>query len=593
MTNFARIVLLSVTLIFSLSLVKKVDGDEPKSASKPNIIIILSDDMGYSDIGCYGSEIETPTLDGLANNGLRFTQFYNTGRCCPTRAALLTGHYPHTAGVGHMMENRGTDGYRGDLRKDTLTIAERIKANGYSTYCVGKWHVTPKTFPENEEGKYNWPLQRGFDRYYGIINGASSLWDPNSLVRDNKMITIKNDPEYQPKEAYHFTDAISDNAVKFIDEHAKGDQTKEKPFFMYVAYTAAHWPMHARLRDIKKYEGKYDGGYEPTRAARFEKMKRLGVISKDAELSKLVGNWDKVEDKEWESACMEVYAAMIDQMDQGIGRIVDSLKANDQLDNTLIMFMQDNGGCAESCGRKEKGPRVERADKPSLPPIGDDVLHYQGSFPKQTRDGWPILRGHVMPGPADTYIGYGRNWANVSNTPFREYKHFVHEGGISTPMIAHWPKGFEARGEIRSEPSHLVDLLPTCLDAAESDDSSNDTHGLSLLPVFGDSPIKREMIFFEHEGNRAVRIGDFKAVAKARHGDQANWELYNIAQDRSELHNLAESDSQRLDEMKQIWYSRAKDVRAIPWPVQKKKNQNKKQNKEKKNKEKDSKKRAG
>ena len=262
---------------------------------RPNIIVILSDDMGYSDLGCYGGEINTPTLDGLAANGLRFTQFYNTGRCCPTRASLLTGLYPHQTGVGHMMANRGVDGYRGDLNNSCRTIAEVLKPAGYSTYAVGKWHVTKHTFPEGDEQKFNWPLQRGFDRYYGIINGASSLWDPNSLVRDNTLITIKNDPEYQPDEPYHFTDAISDNAVRFIQEH-----DGEQPFFMYVAYTAAHWPMHARPRDIQKYAGTYDQGYAAIRRARFARMKELGVIDADAELSPLVGKWNKVPDQEWE-----------------------------------------------------------------------------------------------------------------------------------------------------------------------------------------------------------------------------------------------------------------------------------------------------
>jgi arylsulfatase len=238
---------------------------------------------------------------------------------------------------------------------------------------------------------------------------------------------------------------------------------------MYVAYTAAHWPMLARPRDITKYEGKYDEGYDPIRNSRLEKMKQMGVVAPNAEMSPLVGDWNQVEDKEWESACMEVYAAMVDQMDQGIGRIVNTLKAKGKLENTLIIFLQDNGGCAKAGGRKETGPRIDRADKPTLQPIPDDLLHYQASAPKQTRDGFPIRRGHVMPGPADTYIGYGRNWANVSNTPFRKYKHFVHEGGISTPLVVHWPAGITAKNELRAEPSHLIDLMATCLDAADAE----------------------------------------------------------------------------------------------------------------------------
>ncbi len=538
-------------------------------ADKPNIIIILSDDMGYSDIGCYGGEIQTPVLDRLAGNGLRFTQYYNTGRCCPTRASLLTGLYPHQAGVGHMMNDRGVDGYRGDLNRSCVTIAEALKPTGYSTYCVGKWHVTKETFPDSEAGKHNWPLQRGFDRYYGIINGASSLWDPNSLTRDNQPITIRNDPDYQPDEPYHFTDAISDNAVKFIKEH-----NAEKPFFMYVAYTAAHWPMHARPRDIAKYQGKYDQGYDSIRKSRLQKQKQLGVVAPDAEMSPLIGDWDSVEDKEWESACMEVYAAMVDQMDQGIGRIVSTLESRGELENTLIMFMQDNGGCAEAGGRKEQGPRVERAAKPTLPPIPNDLQHYRGSEPKQTRDGYPVRRGHAMPGPADTFIGYGRNWANVSNTPFREYKHFVHEGGISTPLVVHWPAGFKARNELRSEPSHLVDMMATCVDVADAHYPDlykghpiTPAEGKSLFPVFLGNSLDREMIFFEHEGNRALRMGNWKLVAKGRAGqDDVNWELYDVKADRSELHDLSLQEPDRLEKMKTLWRSKAGNVQAIPWP---------------------------
>ncbi|MCP4774255.1 MAG: arylsulfatase [Planctomycetaceae bacterium] len=559
--------------VFSLAVTLLVLMSGPMFAQRPNIILILSDDMGYSDIGCYGSEIKTPVLDGLARNGLRFTQFYNTGRCCPTRASLLTGLYPHQAGIGHMVADRGVEGYRGELNGSCATIAEVLQPEGYATYCVGKWHVTGKTFPKAEADKFNWPLQRGFDRYYGIINGASSLWDPNSLTRDNEPITIRNDDGYQPTEPYHFTDAVSDNAVKFINEHPD-----DKPFFMYVAYTAAHWPMHARVRDIEKYEGVYDGGYQGIRQARYEKMKALGVISKKAELSPLIGEWANVEDQEWEAACMEVYAAMVDQMDQGIGRIVEALRQEGKLDNTLVMFMQDNGGCAEAGGRKTSGERKLRAAKPTLPVVSDDLQHYQASAPLQTRDGYPVRRGHVMPGPADTYIGYGRNWANVSNTPFREYKHYVHEGGISTPLVVHWPMGFQSKDELRSEPSHLVDLMATCLDVANvaypkkrGDVVLTPLEGASLRPVFQGQQLDRKMLFFEHEGNRALRMGDWKLVAKGRHGqDDVKWELFNISNDRSELHDLSAIEPERFKSMQSLWKEKATSVQALPWPQSKK-----------------------
>jgi len=551
-----------------------------KIDSRPNIIVIMSDDMGYSDIGCYGSEIQTPALDNLATNGLKFTQFYNTGRCCPTRASLLTGLYPHQTGIGWMMNDQKLDGYRGDLNRNCVTIAEALQPAGYATYAVGKWHVTKHTNPKTEEDKFNWPQQRGFDKYYGIINGASSLWDPNSLVRGNELITCVNDPEYAPDEPYHFTDAVSDNAIKFIDEHES-----DKPFFMYVTYTAAHWPMHARPRDIKKYEGKYDVGYDPIRMARLEKMKSLGVISADSKITNVADDWDSVPDKQWEADCMEVYAAMVDQMDQGIGRIVKSLQQKGQLENTLILFLQDNGGCAEAGGRHPNPAKhVAKLDAPSLKPIPKDLVHYFDSVPPQTRDGWPVRRGHVTPGPADTYIGYGKNWANVSNTPLREYKHWVHEGGISTPLIAHWPKGFEAKNQLRSEPSHLIDIMATCLDVAGAKYPNEfaghkikPLQGKSLVPVFQGEAFEREALYWEHEGNRAVRFGDWKLVAKGGTADRSQpveWELYNIAKDRNENVNLIEKENAVAEKLKLMWQAYAERCDVFPAPINKKKKKN-------------------
>lgn len=547
-----------------------------QSTDRPNILIIMTDDMGYSDIGCYGSEIDTPTLDHLAENGLRFTHFYNTGRCCPTRASLLTGLYPHQTGIGWMMQDQGLDGYRGDLNKKCVTIGEVLNPAGYSTYMVGKWHVTKFVNPKNEQEKANWPLQRGFDRYYGIINGASSLWDPNSLVRGNDLITCVNDSKYEPEEAYHFTDAISDNAVMFIEEH-----DAQQPFFMYVAYTAAHWPMHARQRDIAKYQGKYDSGYDAIRESRFEKMKKLGVIPADSKIGEQAGQWNSVPDKTWEADCMEVYAAMIDQVDQGIGRIVRSLEAKGQLENTLILFLQDNGGCAESCGRNADPEKANpRGKKPSLDPIPNDLVHYFSSKPKQTRDGWPVRQGHVEPGPADTYIGYGRNWASVSNTPLREYKHWVHEGGISTPLIVHWPNGFEAKNELRNQPSHLIDLMATCVDVAQAKypeelngDSITPLEGTSLQPAFANESLKREAIYWEHEGHRAVRMGDWKIVAKGKMKDRSlpvKWELYNIRDDRNELNDLSADKPDLKQRMITMWQQYANRTGVFPAPKPKK-----------------------
>ena len=319
---------------------------------RPNIVLIMSDDMGFSDIGCYGGEINTPNLDRLAANGVRFTQFYNTARCCPTRASLMSGLYPHQAGVGHMMSDRGTDGYRGNLNRRCMTIGEVLKTAGYGTYMAGKWHVTRHTAPDGP--KHNWPRQRGFDRFYGTIHGAGSFYDPNSLTRDNTQISPYADPEYKPK-TYYYTDAISDHTVRYINEHCRQEKSKQSPFFCYVSYTAAHWPMHALPEDIAKYKGKYDAGYAPIRAARLKKARSLGLIQKNWKLSAQAEKWETVKKRAWEARCMEVYAAMVDRMDQGIGKIVAALKANGQLDNTLILFLQDNGGLC----RGTRPPRTQ------------------------------------------------------------------------------------------------------------------------------------------------------------------------------------------------------------------------------------------
>lgn len=537
----------------------------PSTDDRPNIIVILSDDMGYSDIGAYGGEIHTPKLDELARNGLRFTQFYNTGRCCPTRASLLTGLYPHQTGIGHMMGDQQLEGYRGDLNNHCVTIAEVLKPAGYSCYITGKWHITPSPELNISPSKHNWPLQRGFDRYYGIINGASSFWDPNSLVRDNQQITIHNDPDYHPKESYHLTDAISDNAVKFIREHDMSN-----PFFLYVAYTAAHWPMHARERDIDKYRGFYDLGYQAIRDKRFSQLKGMGLIDATCQLSDTAGQWDTIANKTLESSLMSTYAAMVDQMDQGIGRLLQSLKDKGQYENTLLLFLQDNGACAENLSWMDLSSQGPRALAPVYAPIPPDSIHYSDSAPRQTRDGWPVLFGNVMPGPADTYLSYNGAWANVSNTPFREYKHYVHEGGISTPLIVHWPKGFVAKNELCKTPAHLIDIMATCIDVAgasyplsRNNESIHPCEGKSLVPLFHNQNIDRDFLFWEHEGNRALRMDNWKIVSK---GIDGQWQLYDMDTDRSELNDLSDNYPDRLNEMISIWEEEAIRLKVYPKP---------------------------
>ena len=557
-------------LVFSLFTLVVLQGCvRPQAPDKPNIIIIMSDDMGYSDIGCYGSEIKTSNLDDLAYNGLRFTQFYNTARCCPTRASLLTGLYPHQTGLGWMV-SRDDDlrGYQAEINDQCVTIAEVMKPAGYKNYMVGKWHVTQDLEPE---GPMNvWPLQRGFDKFYGILRGATSLYDPATLVRGNQFITPENDPDYKPDE-YYFTDAISDNAVSFIREHPA-----EEPFFMYVAYTAAHWPMHAPRESIEHYKGRYDSGWDPIREERYKRMQDLNMIRDIWELSPAEnGGWENEPLQEWSSRRMEVYAAMVEKMDQGIGKIVDELKQNGMFENTLIFYLQDNGGCAEEHGTKT-GPAPENWESMPLKPMDVDELQ-PDMVPKYTRDGRPVRTGRgVMPGPANTYIAYGQEWANVSNTPFREYKHWVHEGGISTPLIVSWPSQITAKGEFRSQPGHLIDLMATCVDAGGAEYPTQDKgqdiipmEGKSLLPVFRGHPIEREAIYWEHEMNRAVRVGDWKLVSKGskKTGKSGPWELYNIEEDRSEMHDMSEVHPERVRKLTEMWeaYAERTHVYPLPW----------------------------
>lgn len=536
-----------------------------ESRPGPNIVLILSDDMGFSDLGCYGGEIQTRHLDQLAAGGVRFTQFYNTARCCPTRASLLTGLYPHQAGMGHMTYDGHRPGYEGDLSANALTIAEALKPAGYRTYMCGKWHVTRFDGPDGP--KHNWPLQRGFDRFYGTIKGGGSYYDPTTLTRGNTFITPENDPDYKPRRFY-YTDAVSDNAVRFLREHAR--EHGREPLFLYVAYTAAHWPMHALEEDIAKYKGRYDAGYGPSRQARLQQAQKLGLIAPHWTMTAQDADWNQVDNKAWEARCMEVYAAMVDRMDQGIGRIVEELRGQKRLDDTLIFFLQDNGGCAEPMGRRSNAAKIRQVH---YEPFGPNDLQPQLAPPMQTRDGRPVRTGsEVMPGPPDTYIAYGRGWANVSNTPFREYKHWVHEGGISTPLIVHWPRAIPAvgRNTLVHTPGHLVDIMATCVDVAGAKYPAEregrplqPLEGVSLRSAIEGKAIHRpQPIFWEHEGNRAVRDGQWKLVAKAPSGP---WELYDMAADRTETQDLAANHPEIVARLRAQWEVWAKRARVLPW----------------------------
>lgn len=552
MKNYFYIIFL---LLFSCNKPKAQD-------TRPNIILIMSDDMGYSDIGCYGGVINTPILDRLAANGLRYTQFYNTARCCPSRASLLTGVYQHQAGIGHMVDTHGTDIYDGDLSKHAVTIAEVLKTSGYSTYMSGKWHVTPYKSDETNPSKQNWPMQRGFDKFFGTIHGAGSFYDPNSLTRDNEFIV--------PSEDFYYTDAISDNAVSFIENH-----NSESPFFLYLPYTAAHWPMHAKPEDIEKYKGKFDAGWDAMREEKYAKMIALGLIKPEWKLTDKDGilNWEEAEQKEWYSSLMEVYAAMVDNMDQGIGRVMGVLEDKGIKENTIVFFLQDNGGCAEEFGFREAiEPNHKDVRMDELKPMSKEELQTE-MVPKYTREGKPVLSGiGLEPGGANTYLGYGKPWANASNTPFRMYKHWVHEGGIATPLIVHWPDGISAKNEFRNDPGHLIDIMATCIDVANAPypETYNDNNiipieGISLKPSFENKSLEERAIFWEHEGNKAVRFGNYKLVAKWNTDDEYPWELYDMKTDRSETKDLSEVMPDKVQELEGLWMTWAKKAGVRNW----------------------------
>jgi len=466
-----------------------------RRAMRPNIMIIMADDMGFSDIGCYGGEIETPNLDRLAANGLRFTHFYNAARCCPTRASLLTGLYPHQAGVGKMVrfEDFEPGPYQGFLNDRCVTIAEALRPAGYRTYMSGKWHVG--------ELPAHWPHTRGFDRYFGLISGASSYYE---LLSPRRRMALDDQPYTPPEEGFYMTDAFTDHAVRCIEEHEE-----EKPFFHYVAYTAPHWPLHAPREVVEKYVGRYRCGWDALREERYRRLVAMGIIRPEWALAPRddeVPAWSEVADEieDWDLR-MAVYAAMVDRMDWNIGRILDALEKNGALENTLILFLSDNGGCHEG--------------------IEGDKRHVAG-----TRHG---DRG--------AFTAYKRPWANASNTPFRLFKHWVHEGGCSTPLIAHWPRAIREGGGFTHEVGHVIDLMATCVDVAGAT-YPEAVNGVPIQPMEGRSlvPVLRgerwrmpRHLAWEHYGNRAIRVGDWKLVARQK----GPWALYNLAEDRTELND--------------------------------------------------------
>lgn len=494
-----------------------------RSPSRPNVVLVLADDMGFSDIGCYGGEISTPNLDRLAAHGVRMAQFYNTARCSPSRASLLTGLHPHQTGVGVLTYADLPDAYPGVLNDRCVTMAEVLSGAGYATWMAGKWHLTGS----RAEPDAAWPTRRGFQRFFGTIDGAANYFNPSSLHRDESPV-----PESELPDGFYYTDAIADAAVGFITDHAT-ERADDRPFFLYTAFTAPHWPLHAPDEDVAAVAGRYDAGWDELRVTRHRRLVDEGILDpawtpndRDPD----VPAWADTEHRAWEARRMEVYAAQVEAMDRGIGRIVAALEDAGELDDTIFLFLSDNGGCAEGQGAGYMDEVRDRID----------------SMRVRTRTGERIYRGNVpeaMPGPEGTYGSYGKAWANLSNTPFREYKHWVHEGGIATPLVVHWPAGITEPGVIRQQPFQLPDVLATVLDATGV--AYPDTYpGRDLLPPEGrsmldawraDRAAEEHTLYWEHEGNAAVRRGRWKLVR--RH--PGDWELYDIDADRTETRDLA------------------------------------------------------
>lgn len=505
------------------------------TVDRPNILLIVADDLGFSDLGCFGGEIQTPNLDHLAEGGLRLTQFYTTGRCCPSRASLLTGHYPHAVGLGHMTQDIGRPGYRGRLAEDAQTIAARLNAFGYRSFLSGKWHLGTDD-----------PTEHGFEEFYGTLVSAKTFWVPEHFLR-----LPKGRPQRKYAEGkFYGTDALADHALDFL---SLAGETPEQPWFLYLSFNAPHFPLHAPNETIAKYAERYHDGWDVLRAQRLAEMKSLGIVSSETSLTPRSEYYDWGESSgqdipAWESLPkdrradlarrMAIYAAMVDRMDQNIGRVLDELRARNELGNTLIVFTSDNGACAEwdTLGFDIKSGV-------------DNILH----------------RGEAIEsmGSRGTFHSAGSGWANASNTPWRLYKHFNHEGGIAVPCIVHWPDRVSRSGSIDPTPTHLIDLAATVLDAATGAESRPDGFsGESLLPLLHGKSLPDRKLFFEHEGNRAVRDGRWKLVALR----ERPWELYDIQNDRTELTDLIAGEPEVAKRLEAEWDSWANENHVTPLP---------------------------
>jgi arylsulfatase len=530
------------------------DRATTQPAPRPNIVLILADDMGYSDIGCYGGEISTPNIDSLARDGVRLTNFYNQARCCPSRAALMTGRYPHQVGIGAMIDGyakwireaaatvapstQSTElspqhsdletnpSYQDHLSPDSPTIAELLRTAGYHTMMCGKWHLGYRPT--------EWPVKRGFDRSFALIGGAMNYYGGGTKGPRTPM-ALDDQPYRPPHDGFYSTDAFTDHAIEFLKEAAQKD--KDKPFFLYLAYNAAHWPLQAPQEDIDEYLGRYDQGWQPTREARYKRMVQMGILPQGTGMAPMdrgkVKPWNELTEpqrKQW-ALRMSIYAAQVTHMDRGIGKVLKTLDELHDRDNTLVLFLSDNGGAAEDPHHPLKGAKL---------------------------------------GSRDSFWGYDRPWATVSNTPWRLHKTTAYEGGISTPLIARWPAGIDkqAIGTFVRQPGHIIDLMPTFLHLAGTTYPSTDTRhpeGQNILPMLqGQSGNPDRTFFWEHEGNRAIHKGDWKLVMLGNSPD--GWELYNMKTDRIESHNLASKMPDKVKELTADYNAWAKRCGVVPWP---------------------------
>ncbi|MDE0769916.1 MAG: arylsulfatase [Opitutaceae bacterium] len=537
--NPSNLVALAICVFSSLAASSVAVG--ASDSVRPNIVLILVDDLGYSDLGCYGGEIETPNIDRLAQNGVRMTQLYNSARCCPTRASLMTGLYPHQTGVGFMTADNGKPGYRGFLNDRCVTTASLLQTAGYKTYLAGKWHLRGAGDLECT------PTNRGFDEFYGPFRDYASFYREDLYFR----LPEGREPIEQSSDSFYATNAITDYALHFLDDARKN----AKPYYLYLAYNAPHFPLQAPVELIDKYAEEYEKGWDHIREERFAKMMASGLIPKNFDLSerglvpevpnrnkdsKYFGQqipaWDSLDhDRQKDLARrMATFAAMIEIVDRNVGRVVEDLKANGELENTCIFFLSDNGACAE------------------WDPYGFD----DDPYPQNK-----LYKGDELKeiGQKGTFHSYGTAWANASNAPFSSYKHYTYEGGISSPAIVHFPSSVKASGSINRETQHVMDVAATILDLANvrypekwKGETLYPIEGQSLLPLIEGRATSSRPLYFEHEGNRGVRDGKWKLVWT---NYEKQWELYDIQKDRTETRNIARSHPNKVANLSKQWHA--------------------------------------